>query len=222
MKNTPSINGSNGNGSAKNGQNGTTHVIEPGQVVNLGDALKKMNGKKDTTQSEETPAETAPEATPAPAVEPTAAEESTPARVETPPAPAVEPVAPAPVEPTPAPAAEPTTAQAPAPVATEAAKPVRSRMEEIQYWSDKVHDMGLVKRQLNSLIKKSDDLKDFRFANEESEDSRYGRVVLYDDNNHMFECRNHGVAAFVAEKLKEVFAEKIQQKEDELLRVALG
>ncbi len=98
--------------------------------------------------------------------------------------------------------------------------PVRSRSEEIQFQVDKANRLQLVNTQLVNLKGKHDELKAFSYTVDQSEDSRFGRLVIYDDANREFVCKNHGLAALVVDYLKGVFLQKIDEKETEFLRVS--
>lgn len=120
------------------------------------------------------------------------------------------------------PKAEPVTEQTPVLVApvTEAIQPARSRADEIAFQVEKSRKLQLTNTQLVNLNTKRDELKQFSYTVDQSEDSRFGRLVIYDDNNREFVCKNHGLAALVVEYLKGLFSEKISEKENELLAIA--
>jgi hypothetical protein len=96
----------------------------------------------------------------------------------------------------------------------------RSRAEEIDFQVEKAQKLQLINTQLLSLKAKQAELKQFSYAVDKDEDYRYGRIVIYDDANREFICKNHGLAAIVVESLKTLFGEKIEEKENELLTVS--
>lgn len=120
------------------------------------------------------------------------------------------------------PKVEPVTEQTPAIVVSksEAIQPARSRADEIAFQVEKSRKLQLTHTQLVNLNTKRDELKQFSYTVDQSEDSRFGRLVIYDDNNREFVCKNHGLAALVVEYLKGLFSEKISEKENELLAIA--
>lgn len=133
---------------------------------------------------------------------------------------------PYPVQPTPEPA-KPAQADAPAPEPAtpqpepaKPAAPVRSRGEEIEYQIAKSGKLQLINNQLQSLKAKQSELNQFSFAVSKDEDYRYGRLVIFDDNNREFQCKNHGLAALIVEHLKGLFEQKVEEKESELLAVS--
>jgi hypothetical protein len=111
-------------------------------------------------------------------------------------------------------------AEAPAPAQTMALVPVRSRQEEIDFQVEKSRQLQLINTQLVSLKDKLAELKQFCYTVDKNDDSRYGRLSIFDDYNREFVCKNHGVSALVVDCLKKVFSEKIEEKETELLTVS--
>ena len=122
------------------------------------------------------------------------------------------PAEPAPVEPV----AEPVDAVAP----SLAPKPPISRAEAVQYWNEKARKIQLLNSQLQNLRLKRDQLADFSFTVDKSDDHRFAKIIITDDSNVQFDCRNHGLVAIVVGFLKEKFSEKIDEKETEFLAVA--
>lgn len=190
-----------------NGQNGQPEtkgagfVIKPGQVQNVGDLIAEAKAKnpdsiKEPTTYPATPPDTEP-ATP----------EATTTAPETP-------------EPVTAPAIEPAAPVAPAPAQTMALIKTRSRSEEIDFQVEKSGKLQLLNTQLQSLKNKLAELKLFSYAVNKDDDSRYGRITIYDDNNREFSAKNHGLSALVVEQLKTLFEQKIDEKETELLTIS--
>ncbi|QJD79539.1 hypothetical protein [Spirosoma rhododendri] len=134
---------------------------------------------------------------------------------------------PYPVQAQPEPAKPEATATAPEPAKAPAqpepqkpAAPVRSRGEEIEFQIAKSGKLQLINNQLQSLKAKQNELNQFSFAVSKDEDYRYGRLVIFDDNNREFQCKNHGLAALIVEHLKGLFEQKVEEKESELLAVS--
>lgn len=118
---------------------------------------------------------------------------------------------------------EPAKPEATAPAQPEPQKPavpVRSRGEEIEFQIAKSGKLQLINNQLQSLKAKQNELNQFSFAVSKDEDYRYGRLVIFDDNNREFQCKNHGLAALIVEHLKGLFEQKVEEKESELLAVS--
>jgi hypothetical protein len=194
MKNTPNISANAANG---NSSNGNSLPIQPlGKL--LDEAKNPGNGsavKQPTTY-------------PASKVEPAVTPQAEQPKA-TPPAP--EPVAPAPV-------LQVQTQQPAATPQPEAVK--RSRQEEIAFHVEKSRQLQLLNTQLISLNGKLDELKKFSYTVDQEDDHRYAKFSIFDDGNREFNCKHHGLTAKIIDFLKREFADKIDEKENELLLVS--
>lgn len=103
---------------------------------------------------------------------------------------------------------------------TPPATPVRSRSEEIEFQISKTAKLQLINTQLQGMRAKLAELQKFSFTVDKDDDSRYGRITIYDDTNREFSCKNHGLTALLVSELKQILERKIVEKENELLEVS--